>query len=222
MIRYAKKHHIYIMVSTNAQMLNEKLAKELVESGLDKLIISVDGLTQESYEQYRIGGKLQKTLDGMAHVALWKKKLKTPTPHVEMQCLRLKTNEHEWGKFKDEYRNLGADSLTFKTAQFYDFENGNSLMPTDTKYARYRQSSNGKWQLKKQLKNRCWRLWSGAVVDVAGNVRPCCFDKSGVFIFGNIKHNTFSEVWRNEKSKQFRKKILKNRASIEMCRNCSS
>ncbi len=222
MIVRAKRHKLYVVVSTNAQILTSELAKKIVQSGLDKIIVSVDGLSQESYEQYRIGGSLQKVLDGIAYLQMWKKRLGLKTLCIELQCLRLKSNEHEWALFKERYKSLGADKLVFKTAQFYGFEHGNSLMPTNSKYARYKQGNNGLWQLKTKLHDRCFRLWAGAVIDVQGNVRPCCFDKNADHIFGNITQESFINVWRSARANSFRKAVLRSRKSIEICQNCTT
>ena len=66
MVRYASQKRIYTATSTNAHYLTEENARRTIESGLDRLIISIDGTTQEVYEQYRVGGQLQKVLEGAA------------------------------------------------------------------------------------------------------------------------------------------------------------
>ncbi|HLY70202.1 MAG TPA: radical SAM protein, partial [Puia sp.] len=82
MVRYASKKGIYTATSTNAHYLNDTNAKKTVESGLDRLIISIDGTSQEVYEQYRIGGNLEKVLAGTRNIVRWKKELKSKTPFV--------------------------------------------------------------------------------------------------------------------------------------------
>lgn len=84
-INYAHKARIYTSISTNAQLLNKKNAKELILAGLDKIIVSVDGATQEVYEQYRVGGKLQKVIEGVEALNELKRELNSPTPMVEMR-----------------------------------------------------------------------------------------------------------------------------------------
>lgn len=222
MINYAHRAKLYTSTSTNAQFLTQSRAKELVLSGLDKLIISVDGSTQETYETYRIGGKLEKALNGIRHVVALKKELNSVTPLVEVQFLVLKTNEHQMTEMKQLTKSLGADRLTFKTAQLYDFENGHKLMPATKKYSRYEQNKEGSYQLKAKQPNHCWRLWNGAVVNSNGDVLPCCFDKLSEFSFGNINEDSFMNTWQNKKASDFRGKILQNRKQFEMCRNCTS
>jgi radical SAM protein with 4Fe4S-binding SPASM domain len=221
LIEYAHKANIYTSTSTNGQTLTKDYAKFIVLSGLDKLIVSVDGATQETYSAYRIGGNLEKTTDGIKHINYWKKELKSLTPLVEMQFLVLKTNEHQLDDIRQLAKNIDVDNITFKTAQLYDFENGNKLMTSKTKYSRYKIGNNGKFRLKGNQSNRCWRLWSGAVVNVHGEVLPCCFDKGSEYSFGNINNKSFTEIWHGKKASSFREKILQNRKQFEMCRNCT-
>src|ERR1700761_3882132 len=68
MVEYASGKGIYTATSTNAHYLSDEHARRTVESGLDRLIISIDGTTQEVYEQYRVGGKLEKVLEGTKNI----------------------------------------------------------------------------------------------------------------------------------------------------------
>jgi len=77
LVKYATGKGIYTATSTNAHYLNDDNARKTVESGLDRLIISIDGTTQETYESYRIGGQLNKVIEGAKEVVKWKKELKS-------------------------------------------------------------------------------------------------------------------------------------------------
>ncbi|MGC8001083.1 radical SAM protein, partial [Salmonella enterica] len=79
------KKGIYTATSTNAHYLTDEKAKKTVESGLDRLIISIDGTTQDVYEQYRVGGKLDKVLQGARNIVKWKKELNSSKPFVFFQ-----------------------------------------------------------------------------------------------------------------------------------------
>jgi radical SAM protein with 4Fe4S-binding SPASM domain len=221
-VQYAHDAHIYTSTSTNGQFLTDKNAKEIVLSGLDKLIVSIDGTTQEVYEIYRAGGSLNKAIEGIKGIVAWKKELKSATPLVEIQFLVLKTNEHQMQEMKILVKSLGIDRLKFKTAQLYDFEYGNALMTSKRKYSRYIKKNDGKYHIKVKQPNRCWRLWSGSVVNTKGDVLPCCFDKKYDFSFGNIQESSFFSIWHSKKASDFRGKVLQNRKQFEMCKNCTS
>jgi radical SAM protein with 4Fe4S-binding SPASM domain len=221
MVKHAAKKGIYTSTSTNAHFLHPELAKKTVESGLDKLIISIDGVTQETYSSYRVDGKLEKVLEGTRNVLHWKKELNSKTPYVIFQFLVVKPNEHEIESAKKLADEMGVDEIRFKTAQVYDYENGNSLIPTNEKYSRYRKLPNGKYVIKNKLVNQCWRMWQGCVITWDGLVVPCCFDKDATHKLGQIGETSFRNIWKGEKYRNFRKAILKSRKEIDICRNCS-
>jgi len=62
LVNYAASKGIYTATSTNAHFLDSDAARETIECGLDRLIISIDGTTQETYQSYRIGGNLEKSI----------------------------------------------------------------------------------------------------------------------------------------------------------------
>jgi radical SAM protein with 4Fe4S-binding SPASM domain len=85
---------------------------------------------------------------------------------------------------------------------------------------RYNRDESGNLIPKAKLRNRCCRLFSTIVIDVDGNVPACCFDKSAKYSFGNIKESNIKDIWLGSKANKFRKAILKNRKSIDICNNC--
>jgi MoaA/NifB/PqqE/SkfB family radical SAM enzyme len=95
MVQYAVSKRIYTATSTNAHHLTDAVARRTVESGLDRLIISIDGTTQETYQQYRVGGRLDKVLQGARNIVKWKRELKSKTPFVIFQFLVVRHNEHQ-------------------------------------------------------------------------------------------------------------------------------
>jgi len=221
MVKYASSKKIYTATSTNAHYLNDDNAKRTIESGLDRLIISIDGTTQDVYEQYRVGGKLAKVLEGTKNVVKWKKEMQSKTPFIVFQFLVVKPNEHQIEDVKKLAKEMGVDDVWFKTAQVYDYENDpNKLIPTLDKYSRYKKTNNG-YEFKGKLANHCWRLWHDPVITWDGLVAPCCFDKDAQHQLGDLKERSFKEIWENGEYKKFRTAILKGRKNIDICSNCS-
>ncbi|MGY8926880.1 MAG: radical SAM/SPASM domain-containing protein [Flavobacteriales bacterium] len=221
LIKAAKKNKIYTSTSTNAHFINEKTAKEIVESGLDRLIISIDGLTQETYENYRIHGTLSKVIEGSKQMLKAKKELNSKTPHLIFQFLAVKPNEHEIPQVFQLGKEMGIDEVRIKSAQLYDFKNGNPLMPENEKYSRYKRQLDGTYKLKYKTGNHCWRMWSSSVFTWDGKVVPCCFDKDAKHILGSLEKEDFTAIWKSKKYTSFRKAILTERNKIDICRNCS-
>ncbi len=221
MVSYANQQKMYTATSTNAHFLTEKKAEKTVKSGLSRLTISIDGTTQETYESYRKQGELAKVLEGTKNILKWKKELKSKTPYVIFQFLVVKPNEHQIEDAKQLAEEIGVDEIRFKTAQLYDYKNGNELMPSIEKYARYKKKKDGTYQLKNQMLNECWRMWSSCVVTWDGKIVPCCFDKDAKHQLGDLAQNSLKNIWQNEKYTGFRKALLTNRQEIDICKNCT-
>lgn len=221
MVKYASSKKIYTATSTNAHYLTEENAKKTIESGLDRLIISIDGTTQEVYQQYRVGGQLDKVLEGTRNIIKWRKELKSKTPLVVFQFLVVRPNEHQIEEVKKLAAEMEVDDVWFKTAQVYDFQHDpHQLIPTINKYSRYRKTADG-YSFKGKLADHCWRLWHDPVITWDGLVAPCCFDKDAQHQMGDLKNSSFREIWKNGTYQQFRRNILKGRRNIDICSNCS-
>ncbi len=222
MVKYASSKKIYTATSTNAHYLTDEAAKKTVESGLDRLIISIDGTTQDVYKQYRVGGNLDKVIQGAKNIIKWREELKSKTPFVFFQFLVVKPNEHQIEEIKQLAKEIGVDEVRFKTAQVYDYETDpNQLIPTIDKFSRYKKNPDGTYRPKNKLANRCWKLWHANVITWDGLVVPCCFDKDAMHQLGNLKNESFKNIWYNSNYKQFRSELMKSRKNIDICSNCS-
>jgi radical SAM protein with 4Fe4S-binding SPASM domain len=223
MVQYASKKGIYTASSTNAHYLTDQNAKKTIESGLDRLIISIDGTSQEVYEQYRVGGDLSKVVAGAKNLVKWKKRLRSRTPFIIFQFLVVRPNEHQLESARKLAKTIGVDQIRFKTAQIYDFENDpNHLIPLNAKYSRYHKPKGSRQvEINNALQNHCWRLWHTTVITWDGMVVPCCFDKDAQHRMGDLKGKPFREIWQNSEYKHFRSLILESRKNIDICSNCS-
>jgi len=221
MVKLASSKRMLTSTSTNAHYLNDVNAKKTVESGLDRLIISIDGTSQDTYEQYRVGGDLKKVIEGTKNIVSWKKKLNSKTPHIIFQFLVVKPNEHQLEDVKQLAKELKVDELRFKTAQIYDFEKGNPLIPSIDKYSRYAQQADGTFKIKNNMLNHCWRLWHTTVITWDGLVVPCCFDKDAKHQLGDVSKSSFVSVWKSTSYTNFRAAVLRSRAEIDICKNCT-
>jgi radical SAM protein with 4Fe4S-binding SPASM domain len=222
MVRHAHDRGVYTITSTNGHFLNDENSKKTIESGLDRLIISVDGTTQEVYQQYRIGGDLENVLQGARNMVKWKRKLGSKTPHIIFQFLVVKPNEHQIEEVKRLAKEIGVDEVKLKTAQVYEYKNGNDLIPENDKYSRYRQLPDGTWVTKHALANHCWKLWHSCVITWNGLVVPCCFDKDADYRLGDLREKTFKEVWFDGPYREFRSLLVgKGRPAIDICTNCT-
>lgn len=222
MVKYASDKGIYTATSTNGHFLDDAHAQKTIESGLDRLIISMDGTTQEVYEQYRVGGNLSKVIEGAKNIVRWKKEMKSSTPMVVFQFLVVKPNQHQIEEAKALAKQIGVDDIWFKTAQVYDYENDPNGLITDLdQYSRYRKNEHGKTVPKNKLQNHCWKMWQSNVVTWDGKVVPCCFDKDAEHVLGDLKQEGMKEIWDGKEYNDFRTSLMKSRKNIDICANCS-
>ena len=221
LVKQANEAGIYTATSTNAHFLDNETAKKTVESGLDRLIISIDGASQDTYESYRVGGSLEKVIAGTKNVIHWKKKLNSKKPHVIFQFLVVKPNEKDIPEIYKLAKELGVDEVKLKTAQIYDYKKGSPLIPDNPKYSRYQLQTNGFYRIKNKLLNQCWKMWHSCVVTWDGKVVPCCFDKDAQHQLGTLSNTPFEDIWKGKAYTNFREKVIQSRKEIDICTNCT-
>ena len=220
MIRYAQEKHMYVSVSTNGHFINKDNADEILEAAPDKIIYSIDGLDEESYQNYRVGGTFAQADDGLKALTQRKKYLGLKKPFVELQFIVMKQNEHLLDKVLEYGRESGVDKVVFKTMQVSSYRNALNFLPVNEKYRRYEVESDT-FKVKGKLKNKCFALWRTSVITWDGRVVPCCFDKDAAFELGMLNGHGFSSVWNSDKYTAFRQNILANRQGMDMCSNCT-
>ncbi len=221
MVKYAHEKGVYTITSTNGHFLSDENARKTIESGLDRMIISVDGTTQEVYEQYRKEGDLANVIQGAKNMVKWKKKLGVNYPHLVFQFLVVKPNEHQMDDLIKLAEEIGIDEVKFKSAQVYDYEKGNPLIPDNEKYSRYKRNADGTYSVKHGLVNRCWKLIHSCVITWDGGVVPCCFDKDAKYQMGSLQETEFDDVWQGQEYQAFRSRIIEGRSTIDICQNCT-
>lgn len=219
MVRVVSDYHIRTMTSTNGYFIKDK-AEEIIESGLSYLIVSVDGISKESYEKYRIGGNFDRVKSGISDLVKIKKQKNVRHPEIELQFLVMKHNEHEIESIRKYASEIGVDFLSLKTVQVYTKEQADAFLPENPKFRRY--ANNDHLTVNLNVKNICRWLYFCPVINWDGTVSPCCFDKNADIDLGNVfKDGGLKKIWKNKKYNDFRKFLLKGRESIPMCKNCS-
>lgn len=221
MVAVAHRAKVFTATSTNGHYLTDGVAQATVASGLKRMVVSVDGATQQTYEKYRIGGNLEKVKAGIANVNKWKQILKSHTPEIELQFIAFSHNEHELAAMQAMAEQLAVNKFLVKTAQIYDYENSHEFIPKTEELSRYIKRADGTWQIKSSLANHCWRMWSSSVITWDGKVVPCCFDKDAQHTLGTIGNQSFKMIWRSQSYQQFRSSVMKGRKEIAICSNCT-
>jgi len=218
MIRLAKSHRFVVACSTNGQRLAEAgMAESLVDSGLNLLIVSADGLTQKTFAHYRRGGDLEKIKTGLQMIRNRRREAGSRSPRLALQFVVMRHNEHELPLVKSNARAWGADGVLIKSAYFSTAEDAAAWMPVNETYRRYRVDG-GRLIRKGRQKGPCRRCWYSAVVHWDGSVVPCCFDKNDDLIMGRMPQ-PWQSVWAGSSYQQLRDSFISSRPDI--CRNCT-
>jgi len=214
MIKYAKKKKIFTRLSTNANFKNRSHISNLLSSGLDEVIISLDCPTERTYAEYKGSDDFKHVIDNVR--LLVEKRKNEAKPFINLQMLIMRQTEAEIAEFKRIVRDLGVDNAIMKKIRV-DLLNSPpkfEFLPKNKKYIRD--------VYKKQDRTKsCWRPWFSTVIFWEGTVVPCCLDVSGKFSFGNINEKQLSLIWNEEKYIAFRKKIVKYLHSSFLCSDCS-
>ena len=221
MICYASLNNIFTATSTNGQNLSMENAERIIESGLDRLIISVDGTDQETYEKYRRGGSLKTILQGTRLLSDLKKRRLCLKPEIIFQFLIFRHNEGQIEEIKRLGKTSGANRIWIKTAQIINLGNDPGMLPRNPEYTRYELDGEGALNLKGYLRNHCRRLWRTTVITTDGLVIPCCFDKNADYVMGDLEETNLSEIWKNQNYMNFRTKLFADRSCIGICNNCT-
>jgi MoaA/NifB/PqqE/SkfB family radical SAM enzyme len=199
-VGYAHQNRIATIISSNLNKpLTSEMAENIIKSGLDVMIISIDGVTQDVYQIYRVGGHLDRVLNNVKLLVQKKKELGYQTPHLEWQFIVMRQNEHQIPEARKLAAELGVDAIVFKKV---DFPHGED----DPKVAEQWLPRNHPEYLRPQPfykpyhedGERCWRLWRSGVVNWDGGYAPCCYLTDESDDFGNVNTSPVREIWNNQ------------------------
>ncbi|HUX94401.1 MAG TPA: radical SAM/SPASM domain-containing protein [Bacteroidales bacterium] len=209
---------IHSTVSTNGHFLSPENSEKIANSGLNRLIVSLDGTDQDCYSKYRIGGNFDMVMDGLRTVSEYRK-LNNSKLKIEIQFLVNRFNQHQISEVRAIAKRTGA-SLKLKSMQIINGEKTGYWLPDSRKFRRYEEIGDD-YFIKSDLPDRCARLWFNPVITWDGKVIPCCFDKDTEHIMGDLNIDSFRDIWNGPRYRVFRRAILQNRSMINICRNCT-
>ena len=203
MIEYANSKNIGVNYPTNFSLqFSDNYLEKLVKSGLDKIMISMDGISGETYNLYRVGGDVELVKYNVKRLSEIKCNLKMKNPHIEWKFIVFEHNKHEVDKALKVYKEWGFDSISL--------ENDN-----------YSEEARG--QVRKHYKNKKVCFWPYSTMHFCwdGTVAPCC-DRLrkwdiGIGISTNVK-----DIWNNTKYKRIRKGFTSNNGRKKMLSYCKA
>jgi len=206
------------VISTNGHYLDRENCIRLADSSLKKIIISLDGITPETYNIYRRGGDHQLVMEGIRRLAATIRERKSKLKIV-LQFLVHRGNEHEAVAVAAFAREEGAQ-FRIKSMQVLDLARAGEWIPSDPARSRYMKGDDGTWHSAWSPAKGCIRMWTSAVITTDGDVVPCCYDKNGLHVMGNLIDQSFPEIWRGGRYVSFREKVMLRRSMVDICSNC--
>jgi MoaA/NifB/PqqE/SkfB family radical SAM enzyme len=229
MIALAKQRGIKIVSSTNGHVFAEDdHAEKLVRSGLDALIFAVDGISQDTYQQYRKRGDLAKVIEGLKKVVTAKDRARSATPLINLRFIVMKHNEHEVPRLKAFAESLGADLVTLKTLNLHaaphvDGKAGHesAFLPKNPDFQRFRRDVFTRDPIRRKH-NPCKDFWNYSAMSWDGKMIMCCEDYSGKTILGDLKTESFKDIWFGSGYREQRRKFRDDYRTISLCAQCSS
>ena len=109
-LTYAKARGLcHISLNTNLGVFQKQWTDALFESGVDELLISMDGITKQTYERIRVGGRYEVLLENINWLLDEKERRRAEFPTIALQFVVMDENEHEQEAFIDYWKRRGRD-----------------------------------------------------------------------------------------------------------------
>lgn len=219
MIKYVKaRYRVWVSTHTNAQNMKDGNIDKLLFCGLDSLTVSLDGMDEESYQFYRIGGSYKKVEHFIKRFLEKRNVLKKRTPKIVLQCLVTKKNEKSLEIYKQKSLELGVDRIVFKTMGVWngDFIQAEKFMPEIDKYRRYKKNTASV----RKYNKICGDLYSRIFINSHGDIFPCCRDRFQEYKIGNIFSSDLKNIWNGKNMVELRKQQRRGTIQNTICNKC--
>jgi radical SAM protein with 4Fe4S-binding SPASM domain len=226
MITYAKGKNIPVCISTNLNILDKEMAEAIMSARIDKVFISCDGASQETYSKYRVGGNFDRLISNIHLLLKAKEELSNSYTRLVLLFHVFRFNEHEVEKITKLTNRLGIELRVNKMRTDMGreiFEKDRESIERDIEWIpeneHYRAFDLAKNKKLKQMV--CKNLWGTAVINWDGSVLPCCAVYGERYAFGNVFDESFRSIWNSRTYRSARKEI-KNRIrnSNTICHTC--
>jgi MoaA/NifB/PqqE/SkfB family radical SAM enzyme len=231
MIRYARQAGIKVVASTNGHVFaSGDHAREVVESGLDVLVFSVDGTDQATYQHFREKGRLDAVLEGIRRVVSEKRRLASSTPIVNLRFIVMKHSEHQVPLARDFARSLGVDVLTLRKFHFVpgtggginsETSLGSSLVPSEIRY-QLPALPQADQRPVRVSRNPCRNLWNCPTVHWDGTVCSCFMDYNERRPLGSLQELSFRKIWCGAPYRALRERFRRDWRGLSPCGECAS
>lgn len=205
-----------IDVFTNFGAITEKRIRGLLNHPFRKLVISLDGMSQASFEAYKGVDQFNTVWKNIEILADEVKKRKSISQKIHIKMVVTQKNKSEKKLFLDRINTLNL------IPQF-EYLNTSMAFVSDEKIEQFEDSENPDSIKRKKYSKLCRSVWNEMLIFWDGGVTVCCVDSKGLSIYGNAKEEKLVDLFnKNAKLRQFRAKYFENPGQLSICKNCSA
>lgn len=203
-IEYVNRKYpqIKIDIYTNASLLDEKIARELIKTKVDRITFSING-TEKNYRNI-MGLNYDNTRKNVLFILKLRKEMKKPFL-ANVSLMILKENERDINSFINFWRPYSDSVRVYAPSDWAGTLGGIIKHPS---------FKNRRWP--------CFTLWSSITVDVDGNVIMCCRDYESRVKFGNLLKQDIEEIRKSKKFQELLKYQLDYSFSTPICEKCDN
>ncbi len=214
-VRYAVEHGVRAALSINPIMLRPEVGRELLESGIYKLYISLDGHDNESFQKIRgLKNSYDKSRENLMAFLELKKQMKSRT-RIVLSMIDFGLNRESIAKLRHHWESVpGIDEFLCKEFVTWD---GNAA-----EVNRFSEKTTRNEELRATCGVvSCNVPWQTVTIAWDGDVVPCCFDYDKKYVLGNVGRDSLAAIWNGEPMRKLRREFLSNDVRNPLCRNCS-
>jgi MoaA/NifB/PqqE/SkfB family radical SAM enzyme len=204
MIEHAQESNVGTNLSSNMVKTSSDDIDKLLDCGLEYLVVSLDGTSQETYVQYRVRGNYERVVENMSELLRRRQARGKKTPKVEWQFIVMKQNQHQVAEAEALSRKLGVDYMRFiPVGMPFEFRNRKQVAdqwyPTEFEGRTF--SDHTEQQFGQAAKPApCFYLYRSVVVNPDGGVSPCCVVYKKNRDFAELTPGIdVHAMWNNEK-----------------------
>ena len=210
MIRLAHNYGILTILSTNGQVeITSTCMESLIRSGLDMIIISMDGSSQPVYEKFRKGGSIDRLTAFTRTLIRAKNELGSTTPLINIRTIATSENEEEIDRIRSFTQDAGADLFSVRSLILNDdADPANPLLPGDIGLRSFQYQTNESAEQYEKMPNLCLKPWAWPTLRYDGTLLVCECDHGMQYSLGNVfRTASFREVWRSLAAQEIRSRF---------------
>jgi len=197
---------------TNGTLLNEKIAERLVDSGVARVMISLDAVTPETFEKIRGKNQLAMIEKNVEKLLEIRDRKGSELPVVRLSFCVQPLNAHEREAFEEKWKGK-VDFLDFQVLQDFsmvDQMGGDEMLDDQTRQAIDAMTKEEAF---------CHHFFGYLNIWSNGDITPCCTYYGKNLVFGNIRETTLAEVWNGENMEALRRQFLSGKIN-DNCKVC--